>query len=101
MKNKVLLFICLLTCLSITCGYAFERKKYNFNSEWLLKIGDVTDGQNCKLNDTNWKKITLPRAFNEDEAFKLHIKELTDTVVWYRKHFRLNDVKNKKVFIEF
>ena len=101
MKNKVLLFICLLTCLSITCGYAFERKKYNFNSEWLLKIGDVTNGQNYKLNDSNWKKITLPRAFNEDEAFKLHIKELTDTVVWYRKHFRLNDIKNKKVFIEF
>ncbi|MFV0324039.1 MAG: glycoside hydrolase family 2 protein [Bacteroides xylanisolvens] len=101
MKNKVLLFICLLTCLSVAHGYASERKRYNFNSEWLLKVGEVLDGQQSGLNDSDWKKITLPRAFNEDEAFKVHIKELTDTIVWYRKHFQIGDLKNKKVFIEF
>ena len=101
MKNKVLLFISLLICLPIVCGHAFERKKYNFNSAWLLKTGDIADGQSLKLDDGNWKKINLPRAFNEDEAFKLHIKELSDTVMWYRKHFQLDNIKDKKVFIEF
>ena len=43
----------------------------------------------------------MPHAFNEDEAFKLHIAQLTDTVVWYRKHFQVKDIKDKKVFIEF
>ncbi|WP_294546738.1 DUF4982 domain-containing protein [uncultured Bacteroides sp.] len=100
MKNRLLL-ICLLMFVSITHGYASERKKYNFNSEWLLKLGDLSDGQKPKLKDSDWKKVTLPCAFNEDEAFKLHIKQLTDTVMWYRKHFQLNDIKNKKVFIEF
>lgn len=46
--------------------------------------------------------MTLPHAFNEDEAFRLSIDELTDTIMWYRKHFRLPaDSKNKKVFVEF
>ena len=47
---------------AIVDGYAFERKKYNFNSEWLLKLGDITNGQKVKLKDADWKKITLPRA---------------------------------------
>lgn len=101
MKRKLLLLICILMSAAIVDGYAFERKKYNFNSEWLLKLGDITNGQKVKLKDADWKKITLPRAFNEDEAFKLAIRELTDTVMWYRKHFQLEDIKNKKVFIEF
>ena len=46
--------------------------------------------------------MTLPHAFNEDEAFRLSIDELTDTIMWYRKHFRLPaNSKNKKVFVEF
>lgn len=44
----------------------------------------------------------MPRAFNEDEAFKVHIWGMTDTIAWYRKHFRLpKTAKGKKVFIEF
>lgn len=43
------------------------------------------------------EEVTLPRPFNEDEAFRLSIEQLTDTVMWYRKHFRLPaDSKNKK-----
>lgn len=78
------------------------RGKYNFNSEWLLNIGDNADAKEIKFDDSNWKRVTLPRPFNEDEAFKLSIEQLTDTVVWYRKHFRLPaGSKGKKVFVEF
>ena len=76
--------------------------KYNFNSDWLLKVGDVQQAQKTSLNDSGWEKVTLPHAFNEDEAFKLNIKDLCDTVVWYRKHFTLpKSTRGKKVFIEF
>lgn len=79
-----------------------ERTKYNFNSQWLLYIGDVPYGKDPRLNDTAWEKVTLPRAFNEDEAFKVAIDQHTDTIVWYRKHFRLpKKDKGKKVFLEF
>lgn len=78
------------------------REKYNFNLQWLLHVGDMPGGEKSKLSDKGWESISLPRAFNEDEAFKVPIKELTDTVVWYRKHFRLpSSAKGKKVFIEF
>ncbi len=79
-----------------------DRIKYNFNSQWLLHIGDVNNGNDPRLNDASWQKITLPRAFNEDEAFRVAIDQLTDTIVWYRKHFRLpKSDQGKKVFLEF
>ena len=67
-----------------------------------MHIGDVQGGEKQSFADKDWKKITLPRAFNEDEAFKVAIREMTDTVSWYRKHFKLpKTAKGKKVFIEF
>lgn len=79
-----------------------QREKYNFNSQWLLKVGDVEGGQKVDLNDTSWGKITLPRAFNEDDAFKLPIEDHTTGIVWYRKHFKLSAKdKGKKIFLEF
>lgn len=82
--------------------HAVEREKYNFNSDWKLKVGDIVQAEEVDYSDAGWKSVTLPHAFNEDEAFKLNIKDLTDTIVWYRKHFRLPaDVKGRKVFIEF
>ncbi|MXN90121.1 DUF4982 domain-containing protein [Flavobacterium sp. Sd200] len=79
-----------------------QQLKYNFNSEWLVNVGEVTNGADPKLADTSWKKVTLPRAFNEDEAFKLPIDSLSTSIVWYRKHFALpKEAKGKKVFIEF
>ena len=102
MKHKLFLFVFLLTALSVINGQASERKKYNFNSEWKLQIGDFPKAKDAKFDDSKWKQVTLPHAFNEDEAFKLSIEQLTDTVVWYRKSFRIPELKsNQKVFVEF
>ncbi len=90
-----------LLLLFVVTAEAHERKKYNFNSEWLLQLGDHQDALKSDYDDAAWKKVTLPRAFNEDQAFAVDIRELTDTVMWYRKHFRLETLQNKKVFIEF
>lgn len=100
-RFKFLKLLFLLLLISTLLG-ANNREKYNFNSQWLLHIGNVQGGEKQSFADKNWKKITLPRAFNEDEAFKVGIKEMTDTVSWYRKHFKLpKTAKGKKVFIEF
>lgn len=102
MKHKLFLFVFLLTALSVIDGQASERKKYNFNSEWKLQIGDFPKAKDAKFDDSQWKQVTLPHAFNEDEAFKVSIEDLTDTISWYRKRFQLPDLKsNQKVFIEF
>ena len=79
-----------------------ERVKYNFNSRWLLHAGEAKDAFRADFNDSSWKEVTLPRAFNEDDAFMVSIdKHRTDTI-WYRKHFKLpSRNKGEKIFLEF
>ena len=77
------------------------RQKENFNSRWLLAVGDYSEAKAAHYDDSSWQQVTLPYAFNGDEAFRKDIVDLTDTVVWYRKHFRLPSVADKKVFVEF
>ena len=96
-----MILVCLLGIVQAVAGED-GRMKYNFNAQWLLHVGDVCEAGDAKFDDTAWKQVTLPRPFNEDEAFRLSIEQLTDTVVWYRKHFRLpSTARGKKVFVEF
>ena len=67
---------------------ATARDTYNFNSAWHI--------------DKHKQTVTLPHAWNEDEAFKVPIAQLSDSVIWYRKTFRLpKSAENKRIFIEF
>ncbi len=84
----------------VTAG-ATDRKKLNFNGGWRLNVGDVTEASKPDFDDSRWQQVTLPYAFNGDEAFRKDIVDLTDTVAWYRKTFRLADIADKKVFVEF
>ncbi|NDW19780.1 DUF4982 domain-containing protein [Dysgonomonas sp. 216] len=98
---KIFKLLLLLVLMPATM-WANAREKYNFNSQWLLNVGDFKGAETKGYPDKDWKKITLPHAFNEDEAFKVSIKDMTDTISWYRKHFKLpKTAKGKKVFIEF
>lgn len=102
MRHRILLFLLAFIWISQVAIATDARDKYNFNSNWLLYVGDVPGAKETRFQDTDWRKVTLPRPFNEDEAFRLSIEQLTDTIVWYRKHFRLPaESKNKKVFVEF
>ena len=101
---KSLKFYRLILCFLFT-GIIIStsaREKYNFNSDWLLHVGDVQEAEQSQIVDKSWKKVTLPAAFNEDEAFRISILEHTDTIVWYRKHFRLpKNARDQKIFLEF
>lgn len=102
MKKKIVLVFLTLFCIGFVRANAEARDKYNFNSNWLLWVGDDSSAKEFKYDDSRWKKVTLPRPFNEDEAFRLSIEQLTDTIIWYRKHFVLpKESKGKKVFVEF
>ena len=84
-----------------TPARAFGRQKMNFNSEWRLYIGDESRASHEDFDDSRWQQVTLPYAFNGNEAFRKDIVDLTDTIAWYRKTFQLTDIADKKVFIEF
>lgn len=79
----------LLGALALFSALGAEaRETYNFNSNWRI--------------DKQKKEVTLPHAWNEDEAFRVSTYETTTGVVWYRKSFKLPaNAKGKKVFIEF
>lgn len=99
-------FSCLLICLSLFASansLAEEpRVKYNFNASWKVFVGDLEGADQIGFNDAGWKSITLPNAWNEEEAFKKDIRELSTGIAWYRKHFKIPAAqKGKKVFLEF
>ncbi len=99
---KLLKPLILLAAISFSIAVnAVERKKFNFNSEWRLSIGDFKEAAQSSFDDSRWQQVTLPYAFNGDEAFKKDIVDLTDTIVWYRKTFTLPSAPDSKVFIEF
>ncbi len=108
MKKSVLAIVCILLCIGSAQALT-QRTKYNFNPDWLLQPGDcpiANDGTpvfaDPKSDDSGWKEVNLPAAWNENEAFRVGISSLSDSVVWYRKHFRLPAKhKGQKIFIEF
>jgi beta-galactosidase len=97
--SKYLLIVFLLLSNAV---FAQQRVKYNFNPGWKVFLGDDSTASQTNYNDATWKNITLPYAWNEEEAFKKDIKDLSDSIAWYRKHFKIPaGSKDQKVFIEF
>ena len=94
MKKRLLLL--LLALAAILPMSAIERTKLNFNGGWLLKVGDIKGAESISYPDISWDRITLPRAFNEKEAFRVSIENLSDTIMWYRKHFNISQVGDRK-----
>ncbi len=87
--RKCVLF-CLLLMLAVGVQ-AVERQKLNFNGGWRLQVGDFAEAEKPEFDDSEWNRVTLPYAFNGDEAFRKDIVDLTDTIVWYRKTFNISD----------
>jgi beta-galactosidase len=86
----------------LSAGAQSPRVKYNFNPGWKLFVGDPSGAESIQFDDGGWKPISLPHAFNEDDAFRKAIQELGTGIAWYRKHFRVPaGDEGKKVFLEF
>ncbi|HEX8426887.1 sugar-binding domain-containing protein [Hymenobacter sp.] len=99
-----LVIVCLLAVAWRAQGAepASARTKYNFNPAWKVYVGEINGAEAPAFDDKRWKTVTLPWAWNEDDAFKKDIKDLSTGIAWYRKHFRLpaKDA-GKKVLVEF
>ena len=97
-KNVFIICIaCILVCITNA-----QRVKYNFNPDWKVFVGDDSTASQLKYDDSKWKTVTLPYAWNEDDAFKKDIVDLSTGIAWYRKLFKIPaTAKDGKVFIEF
>ncbi|MCA5003850.1 glycoside hydrolase family 2 protein [Sphingobacterium bovistauri] len=100
MKPKYLIFLFLLFITYYS--NAQDSKVYSLNAEWRIHVGDIDKAQDVAFNDSTWKQVTLPYAWNEDEAFAKPIHLHSTNVVWYRKRLALpTNVPLEKVFLEF
>lgn len=101
-RSGVTALLCFLFCSAIAQQNPNPRIKYNFNPSWKMFVGDDSLASQVAFNDAGWKPVTLPRAFNEDEAFKVSIEKHSTGIIWYRKHFKIDaNQKGKKIFLEF
>ena len=83
--KKTLMFVLFLCALSVKA-----QRDLSFNSGWIYSHNGVT------------KNITLPRAWNEESAFRVSIEDIpTDTVRYIRQFIVPKAWKDKKIFVEF
>lgn len=106
MKNKFFFYVLCFFIIAVLTVNAQKnvsgREKYNFNYGWKLNIGDVEEAKKADFDDQKWTPINLPYAWNQSEAFRLDITQLSTGIAWYRKTFQLpKDSNDKKVFVEF
>jgi hypothetical protein len=98
MKRHILFVLIVIFCSKALA----QRIKYNFNPGWKVFVGDDSLAFKNDYNDSRWKDVTLPYAWNEDDAFKKDIKDLSTGIAWYRKHFKIpSSAKGQKIFLEF
>ena len=83
--------------LSLCALYAMAQRDINFNADWQIHYPPSS-----RLHAGEVKTVTLPRAWNEDEAFRVGIASLPDDTCRYTKTFIAPiSWKGKHVFIEF
>jgi len=110
MTRLTRLFSIFLLVGTIATGYSgtasaqapTTRARYNFNQGWLLSTGDPADAKSPAFDDSKWKRVSLPYAWNEDSAYKVSIHDMPTGIAWYRKHFRVPaNSKGQRIFLEF
>lgn len=102
--KRISLFLLVIGLVSVQTFAAHNnvRYKYNFNHDWKVIVKDISDVKDLKAYVMNSKDVTLPYAWNEDEAFKKDITGLSAGIAWYVKNFKLPAAqRDMKVFIEF
>lgn len=91
-----------LLCAAMLPVPAQASEVWNFNLDWRLMVGDPVGAAEPSHADSGWQAVSLPRAWNEDDAFGKDIVEHRTGIAWYRKHFTLPPgARAKKVFLEF
>lgn len=88
--------------LAVSAEPLQPRMQYNFNHGWKVFVGDPKGAEMPDFDDSGWKEVTLPHAWNETEAFKKNIRDLSTGIAWYRKRFKIPaEYAGRKIFLEF
>ena len=101
--------LCLLLLITSLCS-ANSRpgKRVSFNRNWRFNLGDVPNGQDTGLNDSQWRQLDLPHDWSIEGEFSENAPSgtgggaLPGGIGWYRKTFTVPlAAKGKLLFVEF
>ncbi len=113
MKNFLFIFLFAILFDSIHA----QRTQTLFEENWKFLKADIQDGEKETLNDNDWRTVELPHDWSIED-----LPDQSDSVTgpftsksigatatgytvggtaWYRKHFILNNITNKKVTVYF
>ena len=109
LKRNVTSALCLLLLVASVCvANSRPGERVSFNQNWRFQLGDVTNGHDAKLNDSQWRRLNLPHDWSiEGEFSEKHPAgtgggALPGGLGWYRKSFTMPlAAKGKLIFIEF
>lgn len=113
MKKSLFIF---LTCFAGVVSNG-QRVQQLFDASWKFVKADITGGEATSLNDAAWRTVDLPHDWsienlpNQSDSVigPFSIKSVGTTATgytiggigWYRKHFNVGSISNKKIAIYF
>ena len=107
-KFTFILSLVTIMLIRVNCvsGQPTNREVQNFNFDWKFYKGDVRNGQDPVLNDSEWRKLDLPHDWsieaNFNKSYASSTGYLPGGIGWYRKSFIIPaNEKSRKVFISF
>jgi beta-galactosidase len=110
MNTFVRVQFCVLLLFLHESGFAASnvRKVENFCTNWKFHLGEITNGAEVELNDSQWRRLSLPHdwsiegEFSEDHPATPSGGALPGGIGWYRKTFAMPESeKQRVVFIDF
>ena len=111
-KNTLLFFSLLIITVLFSIPYITYssniRQTGDFGKNWKFHLGNVTNGQEARLDDSQWRILDLPHdwsiegEFNKDNPATPGGGALPGGIGWYRKSFSIPESDNKKlIFVDF
>jgi len=108
LKQYVVTFCLLLCAVSLCFANSRPGKRVSFNQDWRFQLGDVTNGQDAGLDDSQWRQLNLPHDWSIEGEFSEKAPAgtgggaLPGGIGWYRKSFTVPaTARGKVIFIEF
>lgn len=101
-RMRFMLLFGLMTLLSMN---ASARTRRNFDAGWRFILADSAKMSRPEYNDSHWRLLNLPHDWAIEGDFSAGNPSgagggaLPGGVGWYRKHFRIQEVR--KYFLEF